>query len=149
MTKTAQTTFNSKQLLFKELFVGSLIYVVVLSLFNDYTSIVQAKSASTILLASMLLQGLTYLAFMLKSSIISWLRHRKGAAYKLLMFFCVWLVMFLSKFVFIWAVDRVFGDTITIFGFFGILWIVLSVTIIHKAADRLFTYLGDQHSSIT
>lgn len=141
--KSKNKIFNSKQLLFKELFVGTLIYAVVLGFFNDYTSIVEAKSFSTIFLAGIVLEILTYLAFQLKGRIIVWLKNKSGLVYRVLMFFCVWLVMFLSKFVFIWVVDLIFGNYINIYGFFGILFIVLSVTIIHKLADKIFMSLGD------
>lgn len=136
--------FNQKQLLFKELFVGTLIYCVVLGFFNDYTAIVSAKSFSTIFMASIVLEILTYIAFIIKSHLVETLKHRKGAIYKVLLFFSVWLVLFLSKFVFIWIIDRLFGSYITIHGFFGILFVVLSVTIIHKLADITFKKLGDQ-----
>lgn len=135
--------FNNKQLAFQELFIGSLIYVTVLGLFNDYTSVVDAVSFSTILFASIVLEVLTYLAFLLKKKIIAWLKNRQGTIYRVLMFFCVWLIMFLSKFVFIWALDLLFGSYITIDGFFGILYVVLSVTIIHRLAYYVFRKLGD------
>jgi len=137
------TKFNSKQILFKELFVGTFIYAVVLGFFNDYTSIVVAKSFSTIFLASLLLEILTFLAFMLKKKIVKSLKDRDDLASKVLMFFSVWLVMFLSKFVFVAAIDFTFGDNININGFFGILALVLCVTVIHKAADKIFVSLGD------
>ncbi len=141
--KSKSNTFNSRQLFFKEVFVGTLIYAVVLGLFNDYTSIVYAKSFSTILLAAVVLEILTYLAFLLKGQIVGWLKNRQGLIYKVLIFFCVWLVMFLSKFVFIWVIDMLFGSTINIYGFFGILLVVLCVTIVHKLADKAFVLLGD------
>lgn len=142
--KTKDYTFNSKQLAFQEIFIGTLIYVVVLGFFNDYTSIVSAKSTSTIFFASVVLEILTYLAFKLKGQIISWLKDRDGYIYRLLMFFSVWLVMFLSKFVFIWALDALFDDYISIDGFFGILWVVLLVTITHKSAYKIFNILGSK-----
>ena len=138
-----QRLFNSKQLLFKELFVGTLIYAVVIGFLNDYTSIVDARSFSTIFYAAIVLEILTYLAFLLKGKIVSWLKDRHGLIYRIAMFFFVWLVMFLSKFVFVWVVDMIFGDNITIYGFFGILFLVLCVTIIHKLADETFRLLGD------
>ncbi|WP_207843498.1 hypothetical protein [Williamsia soli] len=63
------------------------------------------------------------------------------------MFFCVWLVMFLSKFVFIWAIDLMFGDEITINGFFGILLVALTVTVVHRLADYAFVILGQKSST--
>lgn len=143
--KAEKRTFNPKQLLFKELFIGTLIYVTVLGFFDDYTSFVYATSFSTIFLAAIILELLTYLAFLLKSRIVSWLKDKQGFVYKVLMLFCVWLVMFLSKFLFIWVIDTIFSDNINIHGFFGILWLVLSVTLVHKVADRVFVKLGDKH----
>ncbi len=130
--------FTSAQLAYQELFIGTLIYIAVLGLFNDYTSIVSAKSFSTIIYSSIILEILTYFAFQLKNATIAWLKPREGAIYKILMLFSVWFNMFISKFVFIWALDLVFGDYIAINGFFGILLVVASVTIVHKLAYVIF-----------
>ena len=138
-----QTILNNNQLLFKELFVGTLIYAVVIGFFNDYTSIVYAKSFSTIFYAAIVLQLLTMGAFKIKGAIVSWLKPKSGALYKTLMVFCVWFVMFISKFVFVWVIDIIFGNNININGFFGILAVVAIVTIVHKVADYTFARLGN------
>lgn len=140
--KSKKHLFTPRQLLFQEIFIGTLIYITVLGFFDDYSSIVYAKSFSTIFFASLVLEILTYLAFQLKSLIIAWLKHREGRIYLILAFFFVWLVMFLSKFVFIWALDILLGSYININGFFGILLIVLCVTITHKLAYKIFNILG-------
>jgi hypothetical protein len=114
--------------MFKDVFVGTFIYAVTLGFFNDYTAIVEARSFSTIFYASIVLEILTFLAFMLKGKIIGQLKDREGLFYKAMMFFCVWLVMFLSKFVFIWVIDSIFGANMSIHGFFGILFVALSVS---------------------
>lgn len=142
MPSPKRTSFTPKQMLFQELFIGTLIYASVLGFFNDYTTIVDAKSFSTIFFAAITLEVLTYLAFRLKSTIIRWLKGRDGALYRFLTFFCVWLVMFLSKFVFIWALDVLFGSYININGFFGILLVVLTVTLVHRLAYFIFRKLG-------
>ena len=141
--KAREHALNSRQLVFQEIFIGTLIYAVVLGFFNDYTSIVYAKSFSTIFLASLVLEFLTFLALKLKSQIIAWLKGRDGFGYTLMMFFSVWLVMFLSKFVLIWVLGVLFGGYIPINGFFGILAVVLCVTITHKLAYRIFNRLGE------
>ena len=140
--KTSETQFNAKQLFFKEMFVGTLIYAAVLGFFNDYTAIVEAASFSTLFLAAILLQLLTFLTFSFKQKIVGWVKGRQGFGYRFLHFFLVWLVMFLSKFVFIWSVDFVFGDAMTIYGFFGVLYLVVAVTVIHSAANYTFRSLG-------
>jgi len=139
--------FNSKQLKFQELFIGTLIYAVVLGFFSDYTYFVEAKSFSTIFFASVVLELLTYLALQLKSKIINTLKGHDRKIYKFLMFFSVWLIMFLSKFVFVWILDQLFGNYININGFFGILMVVLTVTIVHRLAYKIFELLGDEKQS--
>jgi len=134
--------FTPSQLTFKELFVGTLIYAVVLGFFDDYTGIVDAKSFSSIFFAAIILQILTSLLFLLKKRIVAWLKDRKEIGYRILMFFMVWLVMFLSKFVFIWSIDAILGDNVNINGFFGVLILAVSVTVIHKLADYTFIRLG-------
>ena len=137
------TRITSSQLVFKELFVGTLIYAVVLGFLNDYTNLVDAKSFSSIFLAAIVLQILTSLLFMLKKQIIVWLKDHKGIIYRVLTFFMVWLVMFLSKFVFIWAIDGLFGDDVNINGFFGILILAATVTVIYRLAEYIFVRLGN------
>ena len=135
--------FNSRQLVFKELFVGTLIYVLVLGFFNDYTDIVYATSFSVMFFASIVLEFLTFLALLLKKHIVNWLKVKSGKAYTAIMFLSVWLIMFVSKFVFVAIIDFVFGDYVNINGFFGILAVIISVTMIHKLADYIFIKLGN------
>jgi len=139
--------FSTKQLAFQELFIGTLIYAVVLGFLNDYTSLVDAKSFSTIFFAAITLEVLTYLAFQCKAKIINWLGNKDGVLYRLMMFFCVWLIMFVSKFIFIWALDMLFGEYIEVQGFTGILVVVLCVTVIHRCAYIVFRRLGSKDFS--
>jgi len=86
---------------------------------------------------------LTYLILLLKKKIVMWLKDKEGKGYKFAMFFMVWLVMFLSKFVFLWAIDGVFGDAMTIYGFVAIFVLAVTVTALHKLADFTFKSLGN------
>ena len=137
-----ERAFTAPQLLFKELFVGTLIYAVVLGFFDDYTSIVEARSFSYIFMAAIVLEVLTCGAFVVKNAIVRNLRHRESRMSTALMAFGVWFVMFSSKFVFIWAIDVVFGDDVNINGFFGIFIVALVVTVMHRLADWVFIRLG-------
>jgi uncharacterized membrane protein YvlD (DUF360 family) len=140
MDETA--VFSARQLLFKELFVGTLIYAVVLGFFDDYTSIVEARSFSYVFLAAVVLEVLTCGAFAVKDAIVGRLRHRGSRSALALMALGVWFVMFSSKFVFIWVIDLVFGDDVDINGFFGIFAVALVVTVVHRLADQVFARLG-------
>lgn len=141
---TKKTLFTSRQLAFDAMFVGTLIYAVVLGFFNDYTSVVQADSFSTIFAAAAVLQVLTYYTFKLKGAVLGRLKGKPGATVAALRVFGLWLIMFSSKFVFVWVIDLIFGDAINIYGFFGILAVVASVTIVAKLADLVFAKLGEK-----
>ena len=93
-------------------------------------------------LAAIVLEVLTRGAFALKDAIVGRLRHRTSRASTVVMAFSVWFVMFASKFVFIWAIDVVFGDDVNVNGFFGIFIVVLVVTVMHRLADWMFIRLG-------
>ena len=140
--------FTQQQLIFKEMFVGTLVYAVVLGFFNDYTAMVQAKSFSTIFFASVVLQLLTYLVFLLKKRIVSHFKVKAGLVSCFAMVFLVWLVLFLSKFFFVWVIDQIFGDNINIYGFFGIFFVALSATVLSKAADYIFMLLGGRDKKL-
>lgn len=144
--KAPKHTFSQRQLAFQELFIGTLIYAVVLGLLNDYTAVVEVNSFSTILFASVVLEILTYMTFALKKRIVRWLKNHQGTFFRVLTFFSVWLVMFLSKFVFVWALDLVFGAYIAINGFFGILLVVVLVTLVQRLAYLTFKRLGSSNS---
>ncbi len=135
-------SFTSGQLLFKELFVGTLIYAVVLGFFDDYTTIVEAQSYSYVFMAAVVLEVLTCAVLALKDGIIARFRHRDAPGSTVVMAVGVWAVLFVSKFVFIWAIDLLFGDTIDIEGFFGIVAVALVVTVVHRLADWVFIRLG-------
>lgn len=137
-----QRSFSARQLLFKELFVGTLIYAVVLGFFDEYTSIVEARSFSYVFMAAIVLELLTCGAFAIKDAIVRNLRHRESRSSTVLMALGVWFVMFASKFVFILAIDVVFGDDVNVNGFFGIFVIALVVTVTHRFADLVFIRLG-------
>jgi Na+/proline symporter len=135
-------SFNSRQLLFKEMFVGTLIYTTVLGFFDDYTSIVEATSFRYVFFAAILLELLTCAAVTVKDAIIGHFRHRGTRRAIAAMAVGVWFVLFSSKFVFIWAIDLVFGDDVDIDGFFGIFAVAVLVTVVHRAADVVFVRLG-------
>lgn len=134
--------FNEKQLVFKELFVGTLIYVCVLGLLADYTKIVYAESFSFVIYAAFVLELLTYFTLLAKKLVLARLKFQTTVRRKALVLFGAWLILFLSKFVFIGVIDMAFMGTVTVYGFFNIFAVVLSVTLLHKLADYVFLKLG-------
>lgn len=135
--------FNQRQLIYQEIVIGTLVYAVTLGFLNDYTQIVDAKSFSTIFFASLVLEILTFITFKIKNYAVHQLKKYQSSFYKITLFLSVWFIMFISKFVFIWILDVIFGTYISINGFFGILLVVVLVTLIHKFVYTGFSRLGD------
>ena len=85
--------------------LGTLIYSVVLGFFNDYTSILHTGSYSMTFAVAVVMQSLTYATLLLKDKDGGAGSGAEGrAAAEAAMLFSVWLIMFLSKFVFLGAI---------------------------------------------
>lgn len=131
-----------RQQIFAEVLVGTLIYVVVLGLFEEYTDLVDAKSFSTIVFASILLETLTFLTFLLKDWWIGFLTRWRGELSRPQKIFALWLVMFFSKFPFLWAIEWVFRGNFQVNGFIALVIVIVTVTVLAKLANAFFIRLG-------
>jgi hypothetical protein len=135
---------NRKQALFRSMLVGILLYSVVLGFFNDYTDILHTGSYSVTFAVAIVMQILTYLTFALKDSTIGWFRRRGGPKHKVGIVFSVWLIMFLSKFVFLAAIAVVFQGAVQISGFIGLLVVIATMTIAQRLVELVDQKLAGQ-----
>lgn len=134
---------NKKQQIFMEMVFGVFIYAVVLGFFNDYTDIFFTNSYSTTFLVAVVMQVLTYLTLILKKFVASKFKNKPGKFNKFALIFGVWLVLFLSKFVFLAAIDFIFGSYVEISGFIGLIAIILTMTVAKTILDLVFNKLED------
>jgi hypothetical protein len=133
---------TSAQELYRQLLLGSLTYSVVLGFLDAYTSIVAVRSYSYLFAASIVLEVLTVGAIWIKDLIVRHLRHRPRLRARALLVLGVWFVMFSSKFVFVWVIDRLFGDDVNVEGFFGILLVVAAVAVLQRLVRLVDDILG-------
>ncbi len=117
---------------YRDWVLGTLVYVVVLSLFNDYANVIDVSSASTILFASLILQALTFWTLGFKKWLGSQFNYPKNKKFRPAKFLSLWAVLFFSKFIFLWVIEVVFGRNFEISGFVGLMVIVLAMTIIKE-----------------
>ena len=110
-----------KQALFQEMVLGVLLYTVVLGFFEEYTTILNTWSYSITFMAAIVLQILTYLTFLLKKRVVKDFKGKEGKKYMAAMVLGVWLILFLSKFVFLAVLDVIFGEAVEISGFVGLI----------------------------
>ena len=135
---------NNKQVLFRNMLVGILLYSVVLGFFNDYTDILHTGTYSTTFLMAIVMQILTYLTYMIKDRFVDWLNSSNKPKSKVLLYFGVWLIIFLSKFVFLWVIEFVFRGTVQISGFLGLLLMVVILTVTQKLVEIVYCKLGNK-----
>lgn len=120
------------QEVYLEMVIGTLVYAVVFGFFNDYTNIVTATSFSIVFLAAIIMQALVYPTFLLKKQIVNWFTSQKTKASRYWMIFSIWFVLFVSKFIFLGALNFFLGEYIHISGFVGIVVVVVCATLITK-----------------
>lgn len=141
MSKSTQP--NKKQEFFQSMVVGVLLYSVVLGFFNDYTDILYTSSYSITFLVAIVMQLLTYGTFAVKDWIKLLFKDKRGRWATFGLVFFVWLVLFLSKFVFLAVIEFLFPENVEISGFIGLLLIVASLTIAQKFVEIVYKKLGD------
>lgn len=134
---------NSKQLVYREMVLGTLVYSVVLGFFNDYTNVLDIESYSTTFLVAFVMQVLTYLTLRLKKNVSSYFKSRTGILNKSTHFLSVWLILFLSKIVFLAVIDFIFRQAVQISGFVGLLIIIIVMTAAKESTDYMFNRLAD------
>lgn len=133
---------TNKQKLFQDMVLGTLLYTVVLGFFNDYTDIISISTYSILFSAAVVLQILTYLTLLLKNVVIKKYKQKENYR-KGLVLFSVWLILFFSKFVFLEVINIIFGTTVEISGFIGLLLMIICLTLAQKLVEIVYLKLGN------
>jgi len=137
---------SNRQRLFLLYFVGTLVDLVVLGLFDQYSDKVYVESFTTMLLAAIVLQFLLKGTIAVEHWVASQFKGKAGGWWKTLRFFCAWLVLFGSKFVILEALDIAFGESVSFDGVFhGIVWliiVVVTMVIVEELVVRFYRKLA-------
>jgi len=142
----ATKIYSDRQRLFLLYFVGALIDLVVLGLFDQFSDKVYVDSFSTMALAAVLLQLLLKATIAVEHWVASHFKSKPGGWMKFLRFFCAWLVLFGSKFVILEALSFVFSDSVKFEGVLhGIVWliiVVITMVIVEELVVRFYRKLA-------
>src|SRR5688572_31848786 len=142
----AVKVYSDRQRIFLLYFVGALIDLVVLGLFDEYSDRVSVDSFTTMLLASVVLQLLLKATIAVEHRVAGYFKSRPGGWMKFMRFFCAWLVLFGSKFVILEALDLAFGESVKFEGVLhGIVWliiVVVTMVIVEELVVRIYRRLG-------
>ena len=142
----AARTYSDRQRIFLLYFVGALVDLVVLGLFDEYSDRVYVDSFTTMVLASVVLQLLLKGTIAVEHWVAGHFKSKVGGWWKALRFFCAWLVLFGSKFVILEALDIAFGESVAFEGVLhGIVWliiVVVTMVIVEELVVRLYRRLA-------
>ena len=120
--------YSDRQRLFMLYFVGALVDLVVLGLFDEYSEKVYVASFTTMLLAAVVLQFLLKGTIAIEHWVASHFKGKTGGWWKALRYFCAWLVLFGSKFVILEALSFAFAEDVMFEGVLhGIVWLIIVV----------------------
>ena len=108
----AASIHSDRQRLFLLYFVGALVDLVVLGLFDEYSDKVFVDLFTTMLLASVVLQLLLKATIAVEHKVAAYFKSKPGGFMRFMRFFCAWLVLFGSKFVILEALSFAFGDSV-------------------------------------
>jgi len=137
---------SDRQRLFVLFFVGTLIDLVVLCLFNEHSDKVYVESFTIALLAAVVLQALLKITIVCEHRVLALFKDKRGAAWMALKFFVAWLILFGSKFVILEGLSFVFGHQVKFEGIFhGIVWliiVVVTMVVVEELAARLYRKLA-------
>jgi hypothetical protein len=137
---------SDRQKLFLRYYTGTLIDLVILGLFAEWTDKVFVDSFSIALLAAIVLQLLLKGTIAVEHRVLDRFKGKTGAWWTSLKFFTAWLILFGSKFVILEALTFVFGDKVRFEGVLhGIVWliiVVVTMVIVEELVVRLFRKLA-------
>jgi uncharacterized membrane protein len=143
----AEATIPSdRQRLFVLFFTGTLIDLVILGLFAEFSSHVFVDAFSTALLAAIALQILLKATIAVEHRVLARFKGTTGFWWKSLKYFTAWFILFGSKFVILEALAFLFEHDVHFEGMFhGLIWlivVVVTMVIVEELVVRFYRKLA-------
>lgn len=117
--------------------VDVFVYVVVLNLFVEYVPQVLSETFTLSLLTAVLLKAVLEVVVAAKDRVKKRFRQADTPIGKVGAGFLLWVVLFGSKFLVLEAVNVVFGDRVSLGGFFSVTLLILVLLVSRAAVRRL------------
>jgi len=119
-----------------------LVDIVALNLFVEFVHTIVIDSFWISILTAVLLKLMVDAVKGLEHSVSAYFAAREGAVWKAVRILAVWLVLFLSKFVILEAVNVVFGDHVELGSFIEIVGIIVTMLAANAALVAVYQHLG-------
>ena len=132
----------------QRLFLGYTLFILVdltvLNLFDEYWYRVEIDSFTISLLAAALLQVLLRLTLALEHRLANFFKEKGGKRAKAKRVFTTWMVLLVSKFVMLEAIDVVFGDRVEFGGVIPFIVVVIAIIIAETILSKIYAMLADE-----
>lgn len=120
--------------------VDVFVYVVVLNLFVEYLPQVISETFTLSLLTAALLKCVLEIVVAAKNLVRARLRATSTPIGKVAAAIALWVVLFGSKFLVLEIVNLVFGDRVSLGGFFSVTLLILTLLLSRAAVRRLLQW---------
>lgn len=117
--------------------VDVFVYVVVLNLFVEYLPQVISETFTLSLLTAVLLKGVLEIVVAAKNRVKARFRQASTPIGKVVVAVLLWVVLFGSKFLVLEVVALVFGDRVSLGGFFSVTALILVLLVSRAVVRRL------------
>ena len=117
--------------------VDVFVYVVVLNLFVEYLPQVISETFTLSLLTAILLKGVLEIVVAAKNRVKARFRQASTPIGKVVAAVLLWVVLFGSKFLVLEVVALVFGDRVSLGGFFSVTALILVLLLSRAVVRRL------------
>lgn len=135
--------FNARQRFFVRYVVLVLTDIVVLNLFEEHWHKVSIPSFTISIGAALMLQVLLKLTVAAEHKVASFFKDANRRGTRALKLFALWLVLFGSKFVILWALGLAFGDKVHFEGAMHGVVPLISVIVVMLLAETLVLRITD------
>ncbi|WP_309384739.1 hypothetical protein [Cerasicoccus frondis] len=134
---------NTRQAFFVRYFCLVMTDIVVLNLFAEYWHKVHVSSFTDSILAALILQVMVKATLKFEHMVSDSFKGKTGIAHSLLKKFCLWLVLFGSKFAILWALGTFVGEEVHFEGkMHGIVPLIV-IIVVMMGAEFLVSWLTD------
>ena len=116
--------------------VDVLVYVVVLNLAVEYVPSVISEGFTLSLLTAVLLKLVLEVVVLVKGRVVGRFHHARTPTGRVAAVVTLWLVAVGSKFVVLEVVDLVFGDSVSLGGFFSVTLLVITLLLSRLVVRR-------------
>ena len=134
---------------FLRYFTGTLIDLVVLNLFAEYSKYVVIETFTVSLLAAVVLQLLLKATIAVEHVVASYFNSKPGGFMVFMRYFSAWLVLFGSKFVILQALATLFGTRLQFHGIWHgivtLIAVVVVMLVVEEVIVRIYRRIG-QHT---